>query len=151
MRIVNSSAVLMALCVGSVFGAEAAAEIVTLAEPAATALPLWWQMRGSPAVATLLASVAVWLLKWRHDTAGLDTDRWVGLVYNLYGAAEKAGALDGWSGTRKLAEAMEAFGQQYRQTFGHYPTEHDEQDMRNDLARLAVGSKARTPMVPPAL
>lgn len=118
--------------------------VIVQAAPVAAptdATPWWLQILTAPAVVTMIASLAVFLLKWLHDKKGLETDRWSGLVCNLYGAAEKAGVLDNWSGRQKLDFAMGQFAEQFRQTFGYDPTGQDYQDARNDLARVALADK----------
>lgn len=94
----------------------------------------WLDLLSSPAVIMVIASLCVQVLKNLHAKQGLDTDRWVGLVHHLYGAAESAGAL---KGNEKLKVALELFDQDFFKTYGKLPKEQDRADIKNDLARLA--------------
>jgi hypothetical protein len=125
----------------ALYAAEAAGEVVTITAPAATAqktvLQTILDILGSPAFIVIIAGVVVKVIQYLQDKKGLDTDRWVGLVHNIYNMAESEGWTAKWSGHDKLAFAMDKFDETFVKTFGHEPTVQDRQDAKNDLAVLA--------------
>ncbi len=142
----------MAFCAAPVIEASDA-RLVAVEQPVKVAVPAgyelvpaakisasnpWLDILYSPPVVVLIATLCVQLLQYFKQKKGLDDDRWVGLVHNLYGVAEKAGAM---KGNEKLSKALELFDSTFMKTYGKRPTAQDRADVENDLARIAIGTK----------
>lgn len=119
----------------TVQAAPAAAPVATVSN--ATPAFSWFGLLTSPQALAIEITLLVAALKWLHDSKGLETDRWGGLMLNLYNSAEQAGILNGWSGKQKLDDAMSRFALQFQQTFGTTPKPQDYADAHNDLAKIA--------------